>query len=328
MLDAPHRTDTGETLLDRLIREPERFEFTTALRVAEAEAEAVDIVSDPSTLLAPTAIASVERVNETVRIRSTLSGLVGAFGALPPAYSEIALKEERRRSRSLLAFLNLFADPLLRFFVGAHEKYRLPRLLRWRGLAGGNRIVGSVLALAGLRTARLRELNAAGDDAVLRYAGLFAQTSRNASALGAMLQEHLGLPVAIEQFRGRWIEVPDAERTAIGAPRGSRLGVDAMAGQAIRDHAGAFRVVIGPTGYLDYLSLEPGSPRLGDLMALARLYVGSGLSFDVQVVLKKEDVPECRLGDAVSPPKLGWNCWARVAPLTADSRDAIVQAGL
>ncbi|PZO74686.1 MAG: type VI secretion system baseplate subunit TssG [Mesorhizobium amorphae] len=308
----------------RLLSEPQRFELATAIRVAEAEGWPVEIVSDASTTLAPTAMTRVEMREGVIRFHVTTAGLVGAFGALPPSYTQAILEEDRRRSRSLRAFLDIFGAPLFRLMLEATEKYRLPRLLRFRALGRANRIVSTLLSLAGLRSEALRARNPVRDDAVLRYAGFFANRTRNASALGAMLADHLRLPVAIEQFVPRWVAVDPSEQTALGGS--ARLGVDTMAGSQIRDHAGGFRVVVGPVTYADYLSLEPGSPRLLDLMALARLYAGAALRFDVQVVLRKEDVPFCRLGDPVHQPRLGWNAWARVAPAAQDSRDAIVRA--
>ena len=77
-----------------------------------------------------------------VRFHVTVAGLVGAFGALPPAYTVAVLEEDRRRSRSLRAFLDIFAASLFELMLEAREKYRLPRLLRWRKL-------GPVMAIDG-----------------------------------------------------------------------------------------------------------------------------------------------------------------------------------
>ncbi len=316
-----------DRLTAALLADPQSFEPTTALRVAE-RAGTLEIGSEVSTRLAPASIASVERKSRTIRVRSTIPGLLGALGALPPAYTELVLEEERRRARGMRAFFDIFADPLVRLMTEAQEKYRLPRLLRWRRLSGGNRIVGALFALAGLRSDELRSLNAAGDEAVLRFAGLFASRSRNATALAGMLTAHTRLPVAIDQFTPRWVPIPEGEQTSLGSKAGARLGVDAASGAMIRDSAGGFRVRIGPVGYADYLSFEPGTTRLRELLELTRLYVGPGLRFDVQIVLRKEDVPFCRLGGEGPPARLGWNSWTRLRPPAEDCRDAVVLARL
>jgi type VI secretion system protein ImpH len=261
-----------------------------------------------------------------VELRTSVGGLAGALGALPPAYTQAVLEERKRRSRSLAAFLDLFAEPLLKLFVEACEKYRLARLMRWRGLSSENRIVVALLALVGLRAPEVRARNSLGDEAVLRYAGFFAARTRNASALAAMLADHTGLPVKIEPFHPRRVEIPENQQSALAPGRPPRLDLDAIAGATVRDRTGSFRVVIGPVNYADYLSLEPGSARMRELMALTRLFVGPALRFDVQVVLRKEDVPFCQLGDRAHLPRLGWNAWARLVPLAQDSYDAVVAA--
>jgi type VI secretion system protein ImpH len=58
-----------------------------------------------------------------------------------------------------------------------------------------------------------------------------------------------------------------------------------------------------------------------------RLYAGPEFDFEVQLVLKASEVPECQLGDQVlSPPRLGWNTWMRSRPFERDAEDAVIQA--
>lgn len=46
-----------------------------------------------------------------------------------------------------------------------------------------------------------------------------------------------------------------------------------------------------------------------------------GLDFDVQVLLRKEDVPEARLG--ADAPALGWNAWLRQLPAERDADQSV-----
>ena len=63
------------------------------------------------------------------------------------------------------------------------------------------------------------------------------------------------------------------------------------------------------------------------LCHLVRLYVGPGLDFDVQLVLKADEVPEYRLGDESGVgARLGWNVWVRSRPLGRDPDDAAFEA--
>ncbi len=184
----------------------------------------------------------------------------------------------------------------------------------------------TLLSLTGFGTAGLAAQAGVNPDVLLRFSGFFADRTRNAANLAAMLGEFTGLPIRIQQFRRRWVSLPVHEQSRMSRGGGVRLGTNSTAGAAIADAdaAGGFRVVIGPVGYADYVTLSPGSARLAEIAALTRLFVGTGLHFDVQVVLRKEDIPFCRMGSGEVPPRLGWNSWARVAPATRDSGDAIL----
>lgn len=311
-----------EGLANRLERDPGRFEPTTAFRVAQDFDDGLAVRSQFG--VSPAAIpVAFRRKSGKASLRSALAGLLGPLGSLPPAYNELVMREERNKSRALSAFIDLFSTRMAELFVDAGEKYRLARLLRWSTDGTRNAFVTTLYALTGFGTARLRDRSGVDDDVLLRFSGFFAGRTRNASNLRAMLREFTGLPVEVEMFRGRWLSIPEYEQSRM-VGNGVQLGVSAMAGSAIRDFSSGFRIVVGPLDYDDYIALTPGSRNVEELFALTRLFVGSGLDFDIQVVLKKAQVPFCQLGQAGDPPRLGWNSWARVAPAARDSDDAII----
>jgi len=318
--------DTQENeLLERFEADPGRFEPTTAFRIAQSTVETLEISAHIGVSIAPLPVDSARRDKSgKMRLRSAFPNLLGPLGALPPSYNDLALREERNRARALTGFLDLFSARITELFVDAAEKYRLPRLLRWSRSGRGNGFLTTLFALTGFGTDRLRQTSDVDDAIILRFAGFFAARTRNASNLAAMLGEFTGLPVRVELFRGRWLSVPPEEQCKIGGTTPPRLGIDAMAGAAIHDFSGGFRVVIGPLDYPDYLGFSPGGRATRELAALIRLFVGSALEFDMQIVLKKEQVPFCQLGGAGDPPRLGWNAWARTAPAAEDSGDAII----
>ncbi len=315
-----------EALADRLERDPSRFEPVTALRIAQSAAagENVDIRSHGGVSPAPLAVSDVQRKGGRISIRTAFAGLVGPLGSLPSTYNETIMREERNRSRALSAFFDMFGARMAELFADASEKYRLARRLRWNRDRKANAFVTTLRSLSGFGTRRLVERSGVDEDLVLRFSGFFSARNRNAVNLRAMLTELTGLPVEIELFRGRWLSIPIQERSRMGAPQGVQLGVNATAGASIHDFSGGFRVVIGPVGYSDYLSLSPGGRRIAEISALSRLYIGSALDFDIQIILSKEDIPFCRVGQDGDPPRLGWNSWARVAPAERDSADAVI----
>ena len=319
------RPDDSEMLAALLERDPGRFEPSTAFRVAQhAAGDHLTVSSPVGVSPAPLVVSDFKRKGATGTVKASMAGLLGPLGAMPPSYNELVMREERNRAHGLSSFFDLFTSRLAELFVDASEKYRLARRLRWSPDRNGNAFIKTLFSLAGFGTARLKERIRPDDELVLRFSGFFAARTRNAVNLQAMLQEFTGLPVAIELFKGRWLSIPESERSRMGQPQGVQLGVNSMAGAAIHDFGGSFRVVVGPVDYEDYRSLSPGSANIDALFALTRLYVDPSLDFDIQVVLKKEHIPFCRLGESSDPPRLGWNSWARVAAADRDSGDAIV----
>lgn len=319
-----------DALVDLLERDPGRFEPVTAFRVAQTAAAEdgdghLDIATHMGVSPAPLAVSGYRRKGVRAGLRSAFAGLTGPLGSMPATYNELIMREERNKSRALASFFDVFSARMAELFADACEKYRLARRLRWGEKREDNGFLTTLFALTGFGTSRLKQQSGVDEDLILRFSGFFAARNRNAANMRAMLAEFSGLPVEIEMFRGRWLTIPEQERSRMGQSQGVQLGVNATAGAAIHDFSGGFRVVIGPLGYSDYLSLAPGSRNITELFALTRLYVGSALDFDIQVILKKEDVPFCQLGDGTGdPPRLGWNSWARVAPAARDSDDAVI----
>ncbi|MCO4318065.1 type VI secretion system baseplate subunit TssG [Phyllobacterium sp. 21LDTY02-6] len=315
-----------DSLADLLERDPGRFEPTTAFRVAQAADEGTAITSPFGVSASSLPVAGFRRKGGKTSLRSVLGGILGPLGSLPPAYNEHVMREERNKSGALAAFLDIFSSRMAELFVDACEKYRLARLLRWDAGRGRNAFSTALFSLIGFGTKGMRERSGLDDDVLLRFSGFLASRTRNAANLKALLSEFCGLPVEVELFRGRWLSVPEDERSQMGRAAAVQLGVNAMAGTAIRDFSSSFRLVLGPLDYPDYLSLAPGSANVEEIFALTRLFVGPGLDFDIQLVLKKEQVPFCQLGQTGDPPRLGWNSWARVTPAVRDSGDAVIVA--
>ncbi|KAA3515454.1 type VI secretion system baseplate subunit TssG [Agrobacterium rosae] len=322
----PQAIDMREKQAELLANDPGSFDPATAFRVAQhlVQQDELTIGSHNGARPTPVAISGYRSKNGKAELRSAFAPIIGPLGSLPPSYSELRQREERNRSKALTSFFNLFAARFSELFVSATEKYRLARELRWTPNPENNAFRKTLLSLTGFGTTGLSAKVGVKEDVLLRFSGLLANRNRNATALTSMLREFTGLDVTIEQFRRRWVPLPLHEQSRMGQPGGLRLGQNVTAGSAIEDFSGGFRIVLGPVGYADYLALTPGSKRLAEIFAVTRLFVGSAFEFDIQVILKKEDVPFCQLGQADAPARLGWNSWARLAPAAKDSTDAIV----
>ena len=285
-------------------------------------------------------------------------GLTGPRGVLPRHYTELLLRLNHEREgperHALRDWLDLFNHRFTALFYRAWEKYR-PFLGRERRRPDGSEpepdpFTLGMLSLIGVGTPRLRgrlivqaaatrddptpDVRARVDDlALIHYSGLFAQRPRSAVGLQAILRDYFGLAVAVEQFQGRWLALEPRNQSRLsGGVRGNnQLGVDVVVGEHVWDVQGSFRVRLGPLTYLQFRSFLPDRVRgtAAFLLAhLVRLYVGPELDFDLQLILRAAEVPQCQLpvGPATGPV-LGWDCWLASAPLRADADDVVFGDG-
>ena len=146
-------------------------------------------------------------------------------------------------------------------------------------------------------------------------------------SLEALLTDFFERPICVEQFQGRWLTLSDAETSCFptaAEPDGRfcRLGVDAVSGNRVWDVQSSFRIKIGPLGYDQFVRFMPDGDELIKLAHLTRLYVGPGMSFDVQLTLRREEVPFLNVGGD-TPARLGWNTWVKHEAFDRDPDDAV-----
>jgi type VI secretion system protein ImpH len=284
-----------------------------------------DEISNPTNLFLPTRFVKDDTRAGAGRIAANYMGLIGPVPALPVNYTHSAVMERKRRSSSLFDFLELFAQELRILFTTAHRKYRLPSLFQLYRVGAENKITASIYALMGFATKRHRESLRLHEEVPLYYAGYFADQRRPAICLELMLNDFLGIPVRVHQFFLRRLEIAEDEQTRLGGTSliNAMLGQTAIAGASCLNRMGSIRITIGPVGYAQYLSLMPDRPLYAQLTELIRLYCGPSLTYDLQIVLRKEEVPQTRLDSSSPVGRLGWDSWALQGQARTDSADTI-----
>jgi type VI secretion system protein ImpH len=298
----------------------------------------------------PSAIYEVERPPEGApRMTVTFMGLTGPSGVLPRHYTELLLRLQREAKgperTALRDWLDQFNHRLISLFYRAWEKYRfyIPYERGEYERADPDAFTQALLSLVGLGTPPLRNrlrvaerrggggervLARVDDLALLHYGGFLAHRPRNAASLEALVADYFGEGAQVRQFQGQWLHLDAANRSRLGSAN-SGLGVDVVTGERVWDVQGKFRVRLGPLGYERFSEFLPDRapvPRRKAfflLVHLVRLYAGPEFDFDVQLVLKAEDVPACRLGEGGS--RLGWDTWVRTAPFPRDADDAVFE---
>ena len=326
-------TPDALAFLEALEREPYRYQFYEALRRLEClyrdeprfgkaprlADDPVRLAQEPSLAFAPASLASFDAGSEErpPRLAVFLFGLFGPNGPLPLHLTEYARGRQRNFGDATFSrFADLFHHRLLGLFyrawADAQPTVNFDRPDR-------DRFAYRIGSLFGLGMASLRDRDAMPDLARLHYAGLLSQQTRNAAGLRSVLEDYFDLPVEVEQFVGRWVELPRKFQLKLGdSPETCSLGRTTTVGARIWDRQQKFRVVVGPLHLPDYERMLPGGESMGRLVCVVRGYSGDEWIWDANLVLYREDVPPLRLG---GPGRLGLTTWLSGEKLERDPAD-------
>ena len=281
-------------------------------------------------------------------------GLVGPAGVLPEHYTTMVIERTHPRNRdySLRDFLDIFNHRAISLFYRAWEKYRFPFSYERQSIEqqnasarsdrrGNDHFTQALNCLVGLGTPGLQRRLNLDDEAILFYGGHFASQTRSAVVLENLVAEYFDVLVKVLQFIGQWLYLNTIDQTSMPSVKMAQgqnlqLGTNAIVGSRVWDVQGRFRLRIGPLNYDRFLNLIPpdrdpqiicAPPVGGDSPVLAqmtRLYAGEQFDSDVQLILDRNEVPECGLG-ATGPktPRLGRNIWLATRDFRNDPDDAV-----
>lgn len=256
---------------------------------------------------APSDIAAIRETeledgSTGVEVMTTFLSLYGTASPLPSYFTERLFEQDEDSLQR--GFLDLFHHRLLSLFYRCWEKYRYSVQFEDRGDDYFSRRLLDLLALDPERFP--------GDHHVPRqrfvgFAGLLTQVPHSAASLGAVLSEYFdGIPVAVESFRGRWVEIPSEAWNRLGR-QNSVLGSTLTLGDRVFDCTCTFEVRMGPMGLADYMALLPGSNRQLELREIVDVMNGDCLDYEIELELKKEEVPPLQLSSETA--RLGWSTW-------------------
>jgi len=308
-------------LLSRLLRDRK-----TVGRFSDPGTETVRFGASPDLGFPPSQIATLD-MPEGAQPRMDVSfmGLTGPHGVLPLYYTALVRERLRAGDSSIRTFFNIFDHRIISLFYRAWEKNHFS--------VGYERqeedpLSPHLMDIIGLGTPGLADRQPIEDEALLFRCGLLAAHTRSASGLRALLIDYFDVPVEIDQFIGSWHRI-DKDTQCCFSETGSdseRLGFGTVIGDEIWDQQSGLRIRLGPLTLQQYLEFLPEGPAHKPLRALVRLFTGNELSCEVQLVLKKDEVPGCELGDeSQSMPRLGWSTWARTEPMPSDPDDSILE---
>ncbi len=292
-------------------------------RFNEPAEEVLRFGANPALAFPPSEIHVLEVYSEPPEMTVNFLGLVGPMGVLPHPYSLQVIDRLRSRDRTLKAFLDLFHHRLVSLFYRAWEKHQF--VVRYER-DHRDPVSEHALDLVGLGLPGLRRDLALPDDCFVFFAGLLAAQPRSAVALESLLTGAFSVPARVEQFVGGWYQLAgDAQcRLSDDELEATRLG-RGVAGDAVWDQQARVLIRLGPLTRAQYDAFLPTGSAHPALRSLIRFFCHDQFDVDVQLVLARDDVPGCVLGDdEAGPPALGWCTWVRTAPFGRDADDTIL----
>jgi type VI secretion system protein ImpH len=327
-------------LIESLIANPKKFDFFRAVRLIEAQhadrprlGTSIDVRDDsvrfgqhPSLGFACSTVESfIEGGGEEAhRLFVNFVGMFGPNGPLPLHFTDYARdREVNAKDETLAAFLNIFHHRILSLFFRAWAVNQKAVDLDRPEHANFPRYIGSFF---GLGMPELRHRDAIADWAKLYYSGWLAGQSRCADGLESILRDFFQMPVRILTFVGHWLLLSEESICRLGErPETGTLGYSAVIGSRVWDCQLKFRVRIGPVSLDQLQRLLPGTDTNVRLQCWVRGYSGDEHLWDMQVVLKKEEVPAIQLGTS---GLLGWTSWLKSRPSERDAEDLILEPNL
>ncbi|QGJ71941.1 Type VI secretion system baseplate subunit TssG [Planctomycetales bacterium 10988] len=292
---------------------------------------------------------------EMPRMEVNFMGMVGPNGVLPQHYTE-AVMDQIRDSRTeeryaLRDWLDLFSHRMISLFYRSWEKYRFDLLYERDEYdhEDPDPFSQAVYSLMGLGTPRVRKrlriaipqpedleeperkLASIHDVELFYYAGLLSSRRRSAIGLQNLMTDYFRQEVEVLQFQGQWLSLDEEHQSRLGLASGnSVLGESMILGSRVWDIQSKVRLRMGPLNYKEFTEYFPDKTRQEKrkkfflFVHLARLYLGPEFDFDLQLLLKAKEVPQCQLvNDPGLGPHLGWNTWLLSKAPEHDVEDAV-----
>jgi type VI secretion system protein ImpH len=332
---------TDPPLKQQLFQEGYRFEFFQAVRLLQRSQskrqpvggasrpsdEAVRFRARQSLSFPPSEIYEIREAEAPERpseMTVAFMGLTGPQGVLPRYYTELMLDRIREKDYTLRDFFDVLNHRLISLFYRAWEKHRIVVGCERSILRGSkDTFADDLFALMGMGTKGLREQLLLSEQTLLRYTGLLVSHRHSADALRQCLADYFEVAVNIEQFIGQWYQLAEQDRSRLGLEdSNNRLGQTSVMGTKVWDQQARFRVKLGPLDYETYQGLLPSGIAYPRLVQLTKCFAGAELDFDLNLVLKANEIPYCRLAQVGTyQPQLGWTTWLQTSQATHDAED-------
>ena len=319
-------------LINKLKDEAPRWGYYAALRQLESlydqqprlgksrrpVDDKIRLGQEPSTVFAPSTLSNCSLNDQgMLQLKVLFMGMFGPNGPLPLHLTEYARNRRRDvKDEAMIQFMDIFHHRLLSLFyrVWADKEptvqYDRPESDRFHAYVG---------SLFGLGTPEFRDRDGMADNSKLHFSGHLGSLPQHSEGLGSILRSFFQVPLRIQEFVGEWLKIPKDSLCILGINSGS-LGMTTVLGGLSWQRQYKFRLIVGPMDLPDYEKLLPGQEKAVLIADVVANYLGYEMTYDTNLVLKKEQVPRTLLG---SYGQLGWTTWLRGNPADRDADDLV-----
>lgn len=339
-----HRRTTA-SVIERLLAEPQAFEFVQAVSLLLAwlarqgvapEQAWRDCLRFENSLRLGFPASEIETIAHTrtevdaavanaghrFTITPAFMGLLGAHGVLPAHVTErIAAWQSAGHDAAPRAFLDLVSNRMLALFWQAWQKNRIAHV----PAGGADRLRPLLLALAGSvpESSSPPQSDAAPPHLVAHFAGMLAQRPCSAVVIEQIVSAFFGVAVRLEEAVGHWDRLGRAEQAALGI--NAELGENVLLGERSWRPDLRARLRIGPLDAATFARFLPSGDASAALRAILGRCAEPTVGFEVQLVLRAQDVRPLQLPGRIHPAngqgRLGRDSFLGAGQAGADRAD-------
>ena len=341
-----HRRTTA-SVIERLLAEPQAFEFVQAVSLLLAwlarqgvtpeqawrnclrfenslrlgfPASEIETIAHTRTEVD----AAVANAGHRFTITPAFMGLLGAHGVLPAHVTErIAAWQSAGHDAAPRAFLDLVSNRMLALFWRAWQKNRIAHM----PAGGADRLRPLLLALAGSApespspspSPSPSQSDAAPPHLVAHFAGMLAQRPCSAVVIEQIVSAFFDVPVRLEEAVGHWDRLGRAEQAALGI--NAELGENVLLGERSWRPDLRARLRIGPLDAATFARFLPSGDASAALRAILGRCAEPSVGFEIQLVLRAQDVRPLRLAVSTEGARLGRDCFLAGGAAHGDRAD-------
>jgi type VI secretion system protein ImpH len=249
-------------------------------------------------------LTPAENDGEKPKVAVNVLGLIGPEGPMPLHMTRWIMERMSTRwftgdsptalaDTSFLDMVNMLQHRMLAFYWRAWADMRPEINLAHED---GGRVTAMLRSLAGLGLPGTLTGDTRIDGAKLHHATSLFQNTHGPERLTSFISTILGIPVTLHEFVGIWIAIPEQLQTRLSHSYVG-LGKEAVLGTRVYDRLSRAKLRVGPLTLQEFTTFLNDNLRWKQLRHAIIFASGKEIDYDLQLVLKANEVPAAKLGE-------------------------------